>query len=78
MVMAYDYPSALHVTRVKIDILLVRDLVEMVKIGYDTTLPMMLDQMIHHCQSVKRGTLLGAAGVEAQMPLLVGDMTFST
>ena len=39
MVTAYDYPSAVHVDKAGIDILLVGDSVGMVELGYDTTLP---------------------------------------
>jgi len=70
MITAYDYPSALHVTRASIDILLVGDSCAMVELGYDTTQPMTLDQMIHHCMAVKRGASDG--------PLLVGDMPLGT
>jgi len=65
MVTAYDYPSALHVDRAGIDILLVGDSVGMVELGYDTTQPVTMEEMIHHCKAVGRG---------AQYPLLVGDM----
>jgi len=70
MVTAYDYPSALHVNRAGIDILLVGDSCAMVELGYETTQPMTLDQMVHHCEAVKRGAPSG--------PLLVGDMPLGT
>jgi hypothetical protein len=69
MVTAYDYPSALHVDRAGMDVLLVGDSCAMVELGYDTTQPMTLDQMLHHCQAVKRG---------ASRSLLVADMPFGT
>lgn len=50
MVTAYDYPSAVHVCRAGIDILLVGDSVGMVELGYDTTQPVTVDDMLHHCQ----------------------------
>lgn len=50
MVTAYDYPSAVHVCRAGIDILLVGDSVGMVELGYDTTQPVTVDEMLHHCQ----------------------------
>jgi 3-methyl-2-oxobutanoate hydroxymethyltransferase len=55
MVTAYDYPSAVQVARAGIDIILVGDSVAMVELGYDTTQPVTMDQMIHHCSAVKRG-----------------------
>mmetsp|Transcript_15643 Transcript_15643/g.22263 ORF Transcript_15643/g.22263 Transcript_15643/m.22263 type:complete len:305 (+) Transcript_15643:1-915(+) len=70
MVTAYDYPSAMHVDRAGIDVILVGDSCAMVELGYETTQPMTLDQMVHHCQAVKRGA--------PSRPLLVGDMPLGT
>jgi 3-methyl-2-oxobutanoate hydroxymethyltransferase len=67
MVTAYDYPSAVHVDVANIDVLLVGDSVGMVTLGHDTTLPVTLNDMIHHCQAVSRG---------CRRPLLVGDLPF--
>lgn len=50
MVTAYDYPSAIHVCRAGIDILLVGDSLGMVELGYDTTQPVTVDDMLHHCK----------------------------
>lgn len=69
MVTAYDYPSAVHVDLAGFDILLVGDSVGMVELGYDTTLPVTLEDMIHHTRAVKRG---------AERPLIVTDMPFGT
>lgn len=66
MVTAYDYPSALQVDRAGIDVLLVGDSCAMVELGYDTTQPITMDEMLHHCKAVKRGA--------PNRPLLVGDM----
>jgi len=74
MVTAYDFPSAIHVARANIDILLVGDSCAMVELGYETTQPMDLDQMLHHCQAVKRGVNSCGGG----KPLLVGDMPLGT
>jgi 3-methyl-2-oxobutanoate hydroxymethyltransferase len=75
MVTAYDYPSAVHCTRAEIDIILVGDSVAMVELGYDTTQPVTMEQMLHHCQAVKRG--IEQAHSET-VPLLVGDMPFGS
>jgi len=69
MVTAYDYPSAVHVDNAGIDIVLVGDSVGMVQMGYDTTLPVTLEDMLLHCKAVRRG---------CQRPLLVGDMPFGS
>ncbi|KAG5180303.1 ketopantoate hydroxymethyltransferase-domain-containing protein [Tribonema minus] len=69
MVTAYDYPSSVHVCEAGIDIALVGDSVGMVTLGYETTQPVTVEEMLHHCRAVKRG----AAG-----PLLVGDMPFGS
>ncbi|KAL7463456.1 hypothetical protein ACHAXS_003824 [Conticribra weissflogii] len=70
MVTAYDYPSAVHVDRAGVDTILVGDSCAMVELGFETTQPITLDQMIHHCQAVKRGA--------PNRPLLVGDMPFGS
>lgn len=61
-------------TRAGIDVLLVGDSCAMVELGYETTQPMTLDQMIHHCQAVKRGV----NSCKDSKPLLVGDMPLGT
>jgi 3-methyl-2-oxobutanoate hydroxymethyltransferase len=55
MVTAYDYPSAVHVELAGIHVLLCGDSVGMVELGYDTTQPVTLDEMLHHCKAVARG-----------------------
>lgn len=69
MVTAYDYPSALHVDLAGIDIVLCGDSVAMVELGYDTTQPVDMEQMLHHCKAVARGT---------KRSLIVGDMPFGS
>ena len=73
MVTAYDYPSSVHVARAGIDIVLVGDSVAMVELGHATTQQMNVDDMIHHCKSVKRGLEFVGSG-----SMLVGDMPFGT
>ncbi len=67
MVTAYDYPSALAADRAEIDTLLVGDSLGMVVLGYDSTVPVTMDEMLHHCRAVRRG---------AQYAYLIGDMPF--
>ncbi|MCF8721022.1 3-methyl-2-oxobutanoate hydroxymethyltransferase [Nitrospina gracilis] len=66
-VTAYDYSMARLLDGVDIDLVLVGDSVGMVSLGYDTTLPVTMDEMIHHTRAVRRG--VGRA-------LVVGDMPF--
>jgi 3-methyl-2-oxobutanoate hydroxymethyltransferase len=64
---AYDYLSARILDEAGIPILLVGDSLGMVMLGYPTTLPVTLDEMIHHAKAVARGS---------RQALLVGDMPF--
>jgi len=64
---AYDYLSAKILDEAGIPILLVGDSLGMVMLGYTTTLPVTVDEMIHHAKAVARG---------AHQALLVGDMPF--
>lgn len=75
MVTAYDFPSAIHVARAGMDIILVGDSVAMVELGYETTQPVTIDNMLHHAAAVKRGVQF--ANVD-KTPLLIGDMPFGT
>src|SRR5262245_44808003 len=56
MLTAYDATVAALLDRSGIDALLVGDSVGMVMLGYDTTLPVTLDMMVHHTAAVRRGT----------------------
>lgn len=67
MLTAYDYPTALAMERAGIDSILVGDSLGMVVLGYETTLPVTMEDMLHHCKSVARGT---------KYALLIGDMPF--
>jgi 3-methyl-2-oxobutanoate hydroxymethyltransferase len=68
MLTAYDYTMARLLDRAGIDILLVGDSLGMVVLGYDTTLPVTMDAMVHHTRAVSRGVL--RALVVADMPFL--------
>src|SRR5439155_627646 len=67
MLTAYDYLSAKILDEAGIPILLVGDSLGMVMLGHPTTLPVTLDDMLHHAKAVARG---------AKQALLVGDMPF--
>jgi 3-methyl-2-oxobutanoate hydroxymethyltransferase len=67
MLTAYDYATAQAVDRAGIDMILVGDSLGMVVLGYETTLPVTMDDMLHHCKAVARG---------ARSALLIGDMPF--
>lgn len=66
---AYDFTMARLLDRAGIDVILVGDSVGMVVLGYDNTLPVTLDMMIHHTAAVSRG---------AKRALIVADMPFLT
>jgi 3-methyl-2-oxobutanoate hydroxymethyltransferase len=67
MLTAYDYPTALAIDRAGVEVILVGDSLGMVVLGYANTLPVTMEDMLHHCRAVARG---------AQYALLVGDMPF--
>lgn len=67
MLTAYDYPTALAVDEAGVDSILVGDSLGMVVLGYENTLSVTMEDMIHHCKAVARG---------ARHPLLIGDMPF--
>jgi 3-methyl-2-oxobutanoate hydroxymethyltransferase len=67
MLTAYDYPTALIMDRVGIDSILIGDSLGMVVLGYENTLPVTMEEMLHHCRAVARG---------AHYALLIGDMPF--
>ncbi|WLR53068.1 3-methyl-2-oxobutanoate hydroxymethyltransferase [Bacillus tianshenii] len=55
MLTAYDYPSAKQAEEAGVDIILVGDSLGMVVLGYDSTIPVTVDDMIHHTKAVRRG-----------------------
>jgi len=63
---AYDYASARIVDEAGIDLVLVGDSLAMVVLGYETTLPVTVDEMLHHTRAVRRG--VSRALVVADMP----------
>ncbi|WP_340004128.1 3-methyl-2-oxobutanoate hydroxymethyltransferase [Paenibacillus sp. FSL K6-0276] len=69
MLTAYDYPSAQLAEEAGIDLILVGDSLGNVVLGYDTTLPVTIDDMVYHTRSVTRG---------AQNTFIVADMPFMT
>jgi len=52
---AYDYPSAQMVEEAGIDVILVGDSLGMVVLGYDSTVPVTMEEMLHHTKAVRRG-----------------------
>jgi len=67
MLTAYDYPLATIVDRAGVDTVLVGDSLGMVVLGYESTVPVTLEEMIHHTKAARRGI---------SRALLIGDMPF--
>ena len=68
MVTAYDYPSAKLAEKAAIDMILVGDSLGMVVLGYDSTVNVTVDDMIHHGKAVRRGA--GNTFVVVDMPFM--------
>lgn len=64
---AWDYPFAQLIDRAGADLILIGDTLAMVALGYETTLPVTLDEMLHHAKAVRRGV---------KEALLVFDLPF--
>ena len=69
MLTAYDYSTAKIIDNVGVPLILVGDSLGMVVLGYDSTIPVTMEDMIHHAKAVVRGT---------QHTLVVGDLPFMT
>ena len=69
MLTAYDYPSAGLAERAGVDVILVGDSLGTVTLGYDSTIPVTLEDILHHAKAVRRGL---------RRALLLADMPFGT
>ena len=67
MITAYDYPSARLVEQAGVPLILVGDSLGMVVLGYDSTIPVTMEEMLHHVKAVVRGV---------RHALVVADMPF--
>ena len=69
MLTAYDYLTAQILDNAGVPVLLVGDSLGMVVLGYDSTVPVTMDEMLHHTRAVRRG---------AQHAVVDGDMPFGS
>ena len=67
MLTAYDYPTAAAMDEAGIDVILVGDSLGMVVLGYDSTLPVTMEDMLHHTKAVTRAV---------NRAMVIGDMPF--
>ena len=73
---AYDYPTARLLDEAGVDVLLVGDSLGMVALGYESTLPVTMEEMLHCTRSVRRGTR--RALLVADMPVSYTHLTLPT
>ena len=69
MVTAYDFPSAQVAEEAGVDLVLVGDTAAMTVLGYDSTVPVSMDEMVMLASAVRRG---------ARTPLVIGDLPFGS
>ena len=69
MLTAYDYTTARIIDEVGIPLILVGDSLGMVVLGYESTIPVTIEEMLHHTKAVVRGT---------KQTMVIGDMPFMT
>jgi len=67
MLTAYDFPTAKLVAEAGVDLILVGDSLGMVVLGYDSTVPVTMDDMVHHTRAARRG---------APQAFLIADLPF--
>jgi len=69
MLTAYDYSTAKVIDEVGVPLILVGDSLGMVVLGYESTIPVTMEEMLHHTKAVVRGT---------KQAMVIGDMPFMT
>lgn len=67
MLTAYDYSTAKIVDEAEVPLILVGDSLGMVVLGYESTIPVTMEEMLHHTRAVARG---------AKKAMVIGDMPF--
>ncbi|OGO03347.1 MAG: 3-methyl-2-oxobutanoate hydroxymethyltransferase [Chloroflexi bacterium RBG_13_53_26] len=69
MLTAYDYATAKMIDEAGVPLILVGDSLGMVVLGYESTIPVTIEEMLHHTKAVVRGT---------KRSMVIGDMPFMT